>query len=317
MLHFESYPPEQTGSRFRLSHISDPHLSTLHGVSWKQLLNKRILGYLSWRLNRRFIHKTEILQLLLEDLDQQGSHHLIISGDLTHIGLAGECEQVANWLADLGTADDISVIPGNHDRYVRDDFSATLANWSNYMCGDGPKDFPGLQAFPSYRRRGPLAIIGLSSAVPTAPFFASGRLGERQLGKLGDCLEQAKLAGLFRVVVVHHGPLEDSNKFRKRLIDAAPLREMLQSAGAELVLHGHGHYPVIDCLGDPDSGIPVVGAASASLLSGSDRKRAGYNLYDVRLTETGWQLNILTRRYDESAGQFTDWKQRDFLLSRP
>ena len=42
--------------------------------------------------------------------------------------------------------------------------------------------------FPFVRRRGPLALIGLSTAVPTPPFMATGRLGEAQLARLGETL---------------------------------------------------------------------------------------------------------------------------------
>ena len=42
--------------------ISDPHLSSLEGVRPGDLLNKRALGYLSWRRKRRFEHRPEVLQ---------------------------------------------------------------------------------------------------------------------------------------------------------------------------------------------------------------------------------------------------------------
>ena len=37
---------------------------------------------------------------------------------------------------------------------------------------------------PTLRRRGPVALIGLSSAVPTPPFMATGTLGRAQLEAL-------------------------------------------------------------------------------------------------------------------------------------
>ena len=38
---------------FRFAQISDPHLSDLSGVRWRQLASKRVLGYLSWGRGRR------------------------------------------------------------------------------------------------------------------------------------------------------------------------------------------------------------------------------------------------------------------------
>ena len=52
------------------AHLSDPHLTTLLGVRWNQLLNKRVLGYLSWWHKRRKEHCSEVLDALLRDLEQ-------------------------------------------------------------------------------------------------------------------------------------------------------------------------------------------------------------------------------------------------------
>ena len=52
----------------RFVQLSDPHLTSLDGVMPNQLLNKRLLGYLSWRRRRRFEHRLEVLDALLDDL---------------------------------------------------------------------------------------------------------------------------------------------------------------------------------------------------------------------------------------------------------
>jgi hypothetical protein len=43
-------------------------------------------------------------------------------------------------------------------------------------------------AFPFCRRRGPLAIVGLTTSLPTGPFMATGRLGGEQLARLAEIL---------------------------------------------------------------------------------------------------------------------------------
>lgn len=302
---------------FRLAHISDPHLSNLSDVNWRQLVNQRILGFLSWRLSRRYIHRRDILAALIRDLDDNQAHHLVISGDLTHIGTPIECRQVSAWLAELGPATDISVVPGNHDAYVCDDASQTTDLWSAYMDSDAGA-IPGTNAtkFPSLRQRGPLAIIGLSTALPTAPFFASGRLGQAQIERLAQLLIRTGEQGLFRVVVLHHGPLADSNKFRKRLIDSAQFRSVIKSHGAELILHGHGHHSVHGLLETANADIPVIGVASASLLSHSLTKRAGYNIYTVYTTARDWKIEVQSRVYDEDVASFKDREKLEFTLPR-
>ena len=49
---------------FTLAHVSDIHLSPLPKVRRRQLLSKRLLGYVNWHRGRKFVHKREILDLL-------------------------------------------------------------------------------------------------------------------------------------------------------------------------------------------------------------------------------------------------------------
>ena len=53
--------------------------------------------------------------------------------------------------------------------------------FAKYLRGDAAVDGA---PFPFVRRRGPLALIGVSSAVPTPPLMATGRLGRAQLDAL-------------------------------------------------------------------------------------------------------------------------------------
>ena len=59
--------------------------------------------------------------------------------------------------------------------------------WGDYMRGDDGA--PGGN-FRSCGGADRVALIALSSAVPTGPFMATGRLGERQLARFGAVLEQ-------------------------------------------------------------------------------------------------------------------------------
>ncbi len=314
MNHYIADEQKDINSPYKLAHISDPHLSTLDEVSWTQLLNKRVLGYLSWYGNRRHIHRMDVLEDLLSDLATTKSNHLVISGDLTHIGTPQEFRQVAEWLARHGSPEQISVVPGNHDSYVNEDPGRTLSLWSPFMLGDDQDGKTSSELFPSFRQRGPVAIVGLSTAVPTAPFFATGKLGTAQISKMKELLERARQMGLFRIVVLHHGPLESSNKFRKRLIDAGEFREALSTVGAELILHGHGHHPVTEWLDVNGTEVPVVGAPSASQLSSSNYKRAGYNTYEVERNEQGWLLKISSRRFEDPPGILKDTDCREVQL---
>ena len=273
----------------KIAHISDPHLSSLDHINWDDLLNKRILGYLSWKLKRRDSHSREVLSRTLADLARHQADHLIISGDFTHLGTANECRETETWLNSIGGPDYISIVPGNHDQYVATDFTETTGRWLAYMQSD-PGEPRHSHVFPYLRVRGPVALIGLSTALPTAPFFASGKLGGEQLQRLRHLLETTAQRGLYRIVVLHHSP--HSSSFRRGLNDADELLSTLTDTGAELLVHGHGHRQMQAMLEAGAHSIPVFGVPSASASYKDPDKSAGYNIYQVSKAATGWLTQV-------------------------
>src|SRR5262252_3292242 len=220
---------------FILAHLSDPHLGPLPRPRPSELLGKRLTGLLNWRSKRRRIHRGDVLARIVADLATQAPDHVAVTGDLVNISLEREYPPARAWLAALGSPQTVTLVPGNHDAYVRDASRYPQFHWGDYMRGD---EAPA-PAFPFLRRRGPLALIGLSSAVPTAPFMATGRLGAEQIARL-DALLGAH-ADLCRVVLIHHPPRTRNSSRIKQLVDAADLLAVLRRRGAELVLHGHDH----------------------------------------------------------------------------
>ena len=226
---------------------------------------------------------------------------MVISGDLTHLGTANECREAETWLNGVGTPDYISVVPGNHDRYIDADLDRTIGRWRAYMQND-PGEQNNAPGFPYLRVRGPVAIIGLSSAVPTPPFYASGRLGEEQLQRLGRLLETTAQRRLYRIVVLHHSPHSMSS--RRGLDDAGNLLSTLSGPGAELVIHGHGHRQMCATLPAGAHRIPVYGVPSASAGYNHPAKSPGYYLYEISRTAAGWQTRVKSFILDEETQQF-------------
>ncbi|WP_162241507.1 metallophosphoesterase, partial [Methylobacterium sp. Leaf86] len=158
---------------FRLAHLTDPHVGPIARPRLRQLLGKRATGYVNWRRGRSRHHDMEILAALVADLRTQPHDHIACTGDLCNIGLPSEWSTARVFLEALGAPDDVSFVPGNHDAYVRGSLEGLLKACRAWTSGDDGTD--GI--FPYLRRRGPLALIGVSSAIPTKPFVASGRLG--------------------------------------------------------------------------------------------------------------------------------------------
>ncbi len=307
-------PESGSGSPFVLAQLSDPHLSSLSGVRPGNLFSKRLLGYLSWLRNRRRLHCPHILDALLSDLAQTAPDHVAVTGDLTHLGLPDEFRQAARWLKQLGPPERVTVIPGNHDAYVSGNWLETFSEWAPYLAGD---ESSVVDPYPILRVRGPVALIGLSSARPSAPFLAVGSLGSAQLARFENVLEQAGRRGLLRIVLLHHPPVPGSIAWRKRLTDARLLSETLSRQGAELILHGHAHVSMARTLVAGMRNIPVFGAPSASYAGSNPQKAARYHLFRFERRAGGWQLLLTVRAYSPVARRFAIAQEKEFLLTEP
>lgn len=283
--------------------ISDPHLSSLAAVRWRDLCNKRILGYLSWLRKRRFEHRVEVLDSLRRDLRGCALDQLLVTGDLTHIGLPQEFREARDWLQSLGDPRQVAVVPGNHDAYVAADWDETFALWRDYMASDsGPAETGSM--FPSLRERGVIAFIGISTACPKPPLLATGTAGADQLERLPGLLAEAARKQQFRVIYLHHSPVPGDERWRKRLTDAPALRDLIVEHGAELVLHGHGHRAGLAELQTCHGAVPVVAVPSASALGLHGREPARYNRYRVAGSNGNWTLQIESRRYAGDSAKF-------------
>jgi 3',5'-cyclic AMP phosphodiesterase CpdA len=295
----------------RIAHVSDPHLSTLRGVRMRELCNKRILGYLSWLWRRRREHRRDVLARLMADLAARHPDRVVISGDLTHVGTPDECRQARVWLDAIAASLPLTLIPGNHDAYIAAPWEDTVGRWQPYLCGDDA----GAPLFPSLRRHGPVALIGLSSANPSPPFCATGTLGAPQLAALGPMLARTRRDGLFRLVIVHHPPAPRRHEWRRALTDARALQRVLADEGAELLLHGHSHCWLDTTVPGPQGAIPALGAPSASALTRRTGRRAGYSMLAISASGAAWDVTVERYELDDTG---TGIRARDTLrLQRP
>lgn len=290
---------------FALAHLSDPHLAgwSIDGIGG--LLNKRLTGWLSWRLNRRRIHLSRVLDLLVADLVLHGPDHVTVTGDLVNISLPQEFARAAEWLGRLGSTDQVTVIPGNHDAYVDLPWADGPGRWAGYMTNRGwqpegraPSDTQ--TGFPFVRRLGPIALVGVSTALPMPPFVAAGRLGTEQIEALRPALLQLGGEGAFRIVLIHHPPFPGGAYKRKSLLDAAAFQDVVREAGAELVLHGHTHVAGLGRIADT----PVIGVPSASAVKAGHKDAAAYNLYRIGEDGPDWKLTVEIRTLAADESRF-------------
>ena len=278
---------------FTLAHLSDPHLPPLPAARLRDLAGKRALGYVNWIRNRHKYHRREVLDALVADMLAQRPGHIAVTGDLVNLALEAEFTTAKAWLESVGTPQQVTVIPGNHDAYVRATRHHFGGTFEQYLRGDAGAEGP---RYPFVRRRGPLALIGVSSAVPTLPLMATGRLGRAQLDALDRELAQLPPDETFRVLLVHH-PLHSTSRM-KRLTDSKALRAVLKRRGVELVLHGHDHIHSTMWLEGSGRQIPVVGVPSASALAHRHYPAAAYNLFSITRDGGKWHCVQTVRGID-------------------
>ena len=279
---------------FTLAHLSDPHLPPLPAPRLRDLAGKRALGYLNWKRNRRKFHTRDVIDTLVSDMQSHTPDHIAITGDLVNLALEAEFTPAQAWIESVGTPQHVTVVPGNHDAYVRATRHHFAGTFENYLRGDAEADGA---AFPFVRRRGPLALIGVSSAVPTLPLMATGRLGRTQLDALDRNLAQLSTEEAFRVLLVHH-PLHSGSRI-KRLTDSKALRAVLKARGVDLILHGHDHIHSTMWVEGSDKQIPAIGVPSASALAHRHYPAAAYNLFSIQRDGDQWRCVQTVRAIGE------------------
>jgi len=273
---------------YTLAHLSDPHLPPLPKPRLIELAGKRALGYVNWTRNRHKYQRREVLDALVADVQAQGPDHIAVTGDLVNLALEAEFAPARAWLDGVGPPDRVTTIPGNHDAYVRSTYHRFGETFAPYLADDD-----GRIGFPAVRRRGPLALISLSTAVPTLPLMATGMLGPDQLAALEQVLERLATEDVFRVLLVHH-PLKSKAR-HKRMTDSAELLSLLKRHGVELILHGHDHIHSTMWFEGPNGNIPAIGVPSASALAHGHYPAAAYNLFTIEKDNAGWRCEQIVR----------------------
>ena len=262
----------------RLVHLTDPHLSTLDDAKLSKLRGKRWSGYLSWLKNRRKHYLPAVLEKLVDAVRAENADQILLTGDLVHIGLETEIAQATEWLATVGSAEKVMLVPGNHDIYAEGCADAVYHAWSDYLFQtvQPTGSSPVVSQFPVVRKLGKFSLIGVSTACVTPVFMASGQLGEEQIQKLDALLRQAEAENQMVVLLIHHPPFSGMTGRRKALVDAPALQDVLKQRPPSLILYGHLHHNHETQWGDTR----IYCTASASSVSD-----ASYRVFDIEDTD--------------------------------
>jgi 3',5'-cyclic AMP phosphodiesterase CpdA len=277
----------------RLAHVSDLHIFSLQGTGPLPFLGKRLAGLANMALHRRSRHPIAMVEALLEDLNRVRPDEVVITGDVTNLSLEAEFKLARSLLdrIEIGVHH-VTVVPGNHDVYTVD---AMLRRPFHHHLRPYVTSDSGDEDFPVVRVRDHVALVGLSSARPSPVPFASGSLGARQRDRLEQRLVELGKRGLFRVVLMHHPPVDNRTSALRGLRDRSEVQAVLRRAGAELVVHGHEHRDLVTSVRGPEGPIPVCCVGSASYDHPAPERRARYHLYEIAPGVAGRPARIVSR----------------------
>jgi 3',5'-cyclic AMP phosphodiesterase CpdA len=244
-----------------------------------------------------------ILAALIADVKAQRPDHIAVTGDFANIGLSSEFATTRRFLESLGTPEQVSAIPGNHDIYVIGSAAALTPAIGPWMCSDDESE----PAFPFVKRRGRVALIGLSTGVPTPFFVAAGRLGAPQIERLDALLAGLAREEAIRIILIHHPPHKGGARRLRQLTDGAHLRETLARRGCEALLHGHNHRASLASVAGPNRPIPVLGAPSASARPMRTQRPGWWRIDIDENAPVGAAVSAHLHLYDEMGARFVEF----------
>jgi 3',5'-cyclic AMP phosphodiesterase CpdA len=289
-------------TRVTIAQLTDIHVwddADLHPLDF---VTKRATGWFNHRFKRRREYDRRILEAAVATVIDAQPDLVVVSGDLSNLGLPSEyaaARRVLQPIADAGIR--ITVIPGNHDYYLPScsagRFESAFGDWQR---ADAKAERP----YPFLLRVGPVRVLLFNSAIATAPMLAYGRVDDEQLAIAAE-LVLANPGGPL-VVALHHHPIRAPHKridATRDLKNAEAFRGFCIGVGAAVVMHGHNHYHFSAPIGG-HLGPLVVGISSATTRRHDPpQRRAEVGFYE--LDEDGLR-RAFVRRWSIERDAFAD-----------
>ena len=233
----------------------------------------------------------EQLDTLARLLAEDGTEHVIVTGDLTQEGRKREFEAAAAWFEALPMR--VTAIPGNHDAPVRNLYRRFKSPWERY------ERLTGCEAEPVVRGEG-YVFAGANSARRVRPGidWSTGALTKRQVRRVIAAFEA--YPGDVKMVGFHHPvrAVETAARAGRAVVSGADhVVDRLADAKVDVMMTGHVHLARVSTV--TDRGWTFVlsqaGTAVSTRLRGEP---ASYNVLSV----DGDRLTVEVQRWAEGTG---------------
>lgn len=269
----------------RVLHVSDVHVTVaLTDLPWREMVNKRLLGALNYKLRRfkQFQHAAQKLSALASFAKQQNVELVICTGDYTALGTEPEfaaARAAISGLAAIGSG--YLTVPGNHDIYLNDSLEARRfeRHFGAFLKSDAVPGAASDGPWPIVRLiSDEVAVVAVNSARPNPQFWrSSGRIPERQLESLKSVLAAPEIASRFVFVITHYAPRRPDgtrDTWTHGLENADAFIDVCTAMKRGAILHGHIHHRFRLAL--PSLAAEIFGAGSSTC-----EHREGLWLFDV------------------------------------
>jgi 3',5'-cyclic-AMP phosphodiesterase len=224
----------------QIAHLSDVHL--IAARSQRRGYGLRSRAVRMGRTNDPAL-RGKRLATALRAVKESGADHLVVSGDLTELGDEAEYELFAEVLSDSGiAAENITLIPGNHDMYTARDgwqraLGGPLAPWSDASARAGTE--------VHVVDRGDVAFVPLDVTIHQSVLWSGGELRAEAAARIDRLARDPALAGKPLVLVIHHPPFPKHDNAAYRFVDSLKGSELVYELLARHpnlhLLHGHFH----------------------------------------------------------------------------
>ncbi len=268
-------------------HISDLHFHAMPS-KWKELPSKRALGFANLYINRRRHYPMERASQLVLKLQEMEWDHLVISGDLTSLALEKEFQLAHEVLSPLlAEPEKVTVIPGNHDKYVSGACQPSLFHkyFGTYFTDTEIK---------TQHLFGKWHLIAWDSTHPNDWRTASGTVQRNTLLETENYIRQQ--APSSRFIIANHYPLWFPSDYivhpRHELHNLSYVRHWIQQQSQVLLyLHGHIHrnwHHVVHRKTEP---LYLVNSASSTSLKSARQKSV---FHRIQLSDQQVEIEPLT-----------------------